>query len=70
MAEDRVSAKVVITLLVITIVLTLVSTWLTLTALTSANRGQNSLSKTDRASVSLTVLPPPNSTGAENSTIV
>ena len=69
MAEDRVSAKVVITLLVITIVLTLVSTWLTLTALTSANRGQNS-PKTDRASVSLTVLPPPNSTGAENSTIV
>ena len=66
MAEDRVSAKVVITLLVITIVLTLVSTWLTLTALTSANRGQDSLSETDRASISLTVLPPPNSTAAEN----
>ena len=68
MAEDRVSAKVVITLLVITIVLTLVSTWLTLTALTSANRGQGSLSNTDRASISLTIVPPENRTAAENST--
>ncbi len=68
MAEDRVSARVVIVLLVITIVLTLVSTWLTLTALTSANRGQNSLSKTDKASISLTILPPGNRTAAENST--
>lgn len=68
MAEDRVSAKVVIVLLVITIVLTLVSTWLTLTTLTSANRRQDGLSETDSASVSLTIVPPGNSTAAENST--
>lgn len=58
MAKDDLSAKVVIILLVLTILVTMAGTWLTLTTLTTA-RESAPPKQTTKASVSLTLIEPP-----------
>ena len=56
-----INMKVIIILLICTILVTIVSTWLTLSALTSAN-SLGHVQQSDDATVSLTIVEPPNAT--------
>lgn len=58
MAKNDLSTRLVVILLILTILVTMAGTWLTLAALTTAREGQPQ-QQTDKASVSLTLIEPP-----------
>ena len=64
MAKNDLSARVVVFLLILTILVTMVGTWLTLTSLTTA-RESSPPNQTTEASVSLTLIEPPKTENTE-----